>query len=162
MRSNQLYALTLDVITDKNIQQAIFEASSCLVIPGAIRSLADKKVHYPLPVYSNYGELLNDPHAPYYGFYQGDEDTRRKPAYHNGTAWNWPFPSFPEAMLHIYGDKAKPTVKSLLHSSRVLFDTGALQQLPEVMDGSAPHNPRGCDSQAWSVTELLCSKICEG
>ena len=28
-------------------------------------------------------------------------------------------------------------------------------QLPEVMDGAAPHKPRGCDAQAWSVTEAL-------
>ncbi|WDE99235.1 amylo-alpha-1,6-glucosidase [Lentisphaera profundi] len=155
LRSNQLFAVTLDVIEDKETQQAIFESSSCLLIPGAIRSLADKQNDYPLPVYSTYGELLNNPDNPYFHHYEGDEDTKRKPAYHNGTAWNWPFPSYPEAMLKIYGKEAIPTAKSLLYSSRVLFNTGALEQIPEVMDGSAPHTPRGCDSQAWSVTELL-------
>ena len=98
---------------------------------------------------------MNNPDNPYFHHYEGDEDTKRKPAYHNGTAWNWPFPSYPEAMLKIYGKDAIPTAKSLLYSSRVLFNTGALEQIPEVMDGSAPHTPRGCDSQAWSVTELL-------
>ncbi|MDD7985347.1 amylo-alpha-1,6-glucosidase [Lentisphaera marina] len=155
LRSNQLFAITLDVIQDKDMQQAIFESSSCLLIPGAIRSLADRNNDFPLPVYSNYGELLNNPQNPYFHHYEGDEDTRRKPAYHNGTAWNWPFPSYPEAMLKIYGEEAIPTVKSLLYSSRILFNTGALEQIPEVMDGSAPHTPRGCDAQAWSVTELL-------
>lgn len=58
-------------------------------------------------------------------------------------------------MLKIYGEEAIPTVKSLLYSSRILFNTGALEQIPEVMDGSAPHTPRGCDAQAWSVTELI-------
>jgi starch synthase (maltosyl-transferring) len=28
-------------------------------------------------------------------------------------------------------------------------------QLPEIFDGDAPHTPRGCDAQAWSVSELL-------
>ena len=155
LRSNQLFAITLDVIQDIEMQKAIFESSSCLLIPGAIRSLADRKNAFPLPVYSNYGKLLNNPENPYFHHYEGDEDTRRKPAYHNGTAWNWPFPSYPEAMLKIYGEEAIPTVKSLLYSSRILFNTGALEQIPEVMDGSAPHTPRGCDAQAWSVTELI-------
>ncbi|EDM26540.1 glycogen debranching enzyme/alpha-amylase [Lentisphaera araneosa HTCC2155] len=155
LRSNQLFAITLDVIQDIEMQKAIFESSSCLLIPGAIRSLADRKNEFPLPVYSNYGKLLNNPENPYFHHYEGDEDTRRKPAYHNGTAWNWPFPSYPEAMLKIYGEEAIPTVKSLLYSSRILFNTGAVEQIPEVMDGSAPHTPRGCDAQAWSVTELI-------
>ena len=30
-----------------------------------------------------------------------------------------------------------------------------LGQLPEILDGDAPHTPRGCDAQAWSVTEAL-------
>ena len=48
----------------------------------------------PLPVYGNDGELLNNPVEPYWPRYEGDEDTRRKPAYHNGTAWTWTFPTF--------------------------------------------------------------------
>jgi glycogen debranching enzyme len=28
-------------------------------------------------------------------------------------------------------------------------------QLPEILDGDAPHLARGCDAQAWSVTETL-------
>jgi glycogen debranching enzyme len=27
--------------------------------------------------------------------------------------------------------------------------------LPEIADGDAPHTPRGCPAQAWSVAELL-------
>jgi glycogen debranching enzyme len=32
---------------------------------------------------------------------------------------------------------------------------GCLGQLPEILDGDAPHQPRGCDAQAWSVLEAL-------
>jgi glycogen debranching enzyme len=30
-----------------------------------------------------------------------------------------------------------------------------LGQLPEIFDGDAPHSPRGCIAQAWSVAEFL-------
>jgi glycogen debranching enzyme len=30
-----------------------------------------------------------------------------------------------------------------------------LGQLPEILDGDAPHQARGCDAQAWSVLEAL-------
>ena len=32
---------------------------------------------------------------------------------------------------------------------------GCSGQLPEVVDGDAPHQQRGCDAQAWSVSEAL-------
>ena len=32
---------------------------------------------------------------------------------------------------------------------------GCVGQLPEILDGDAPHLPRGCDAQAWSITEVL-------
>jgi glycogen debranching enzyme len=32
---------------------------------------------------------------------------------------------------------------------------GCLGQLPEILDGDAPHQPRGCDAQAWSALEAL-------
>jgi predicted glycogen debranching enzyme len=93
VRSNQLFAITLGAVKDKNLCEKIIIESEQLLIPGAIRSLADLPVTHPLPVFRN-GELLNDPDNPYFGNYTGDEDTRRKVAYHNGTAWTWPFPSF--------------------------------------------------------------------
>ncbi len=30
-----------------------------------------------------------------------------------------------------------------------------LGQVSEIFDGDAPHTPRGCVAQAWSVSELL-------
>ena len=36
-----------------------------------------------------------------------------------------------------------------------LLLTHCLGQLPEILDGDAPHTARGCDAQAWSVTEAL-------
>jgi glycogen debranching enzyme len=32
---------------------------------------------------------------------------------------------------------------------------GGLGQISEIVDAEAPHKPRGCIAQAWSVAELL-------
>jgi len=106
-----------------------------------------------LPVYRD-GELLNDPINPYFGNYNGDEDTRRKAAYHNGTAWTWPFPSYAEALLTTYGIEAINTARSILLSSEMIIDEGSILQVPEIIDGDFPHNLKGCGAQAWGVTEL--------
>jgi starch synthase (maltosyl-transferring) len=51
------------------------------------------------------------------GVYAGDEDTRRKPAYHNGTAWTWVFPSFCEAWADCFGPGEVETALAWLASS---------------------------------------------
>ena len=153
LRPNQLFALTLGAVDDKQIAREVLNACEGLLVPGGVRSLADQPVEHPLPV-SRDGELLNDPGAPYWGRYEGDEDTCRKPGYHNGTVWNWPFPSYAEALYLTYGDEVLGAARSILASAVVPFNEGCLGQLPEVMDGDAPHTERGCGAQAWSVTEL--------
>jgi predicted glycogen debranching enzyme len=153
LRSNQLLAITLGAIEDKKVAKGILRACSVLVAPGTIRSLAKRKVKTPLSIYEN-GTLLNDPHNPYWGHYEGDEDTRRKPAYHNGTCWGWVFPLYPEALYITYGDAAKQTALSILSSVEVKLNTDCICQLAEVADGDAPHTVRGCPAQAWSVTEV--------
>ncbi|MBT3294574.1 MAG: glycogen debranching protein [Verrucomicrobia bacterium] len=153
VRSNQLLAVTLGAVTDRALCESILQACEQLLVPGAIRSLADRPVRYALPVHRD-GTLLNDPHHPYCGQYRGDEDTRRKPAYHNGTAWTWPFPSYAEALFQIHGAAARDSAVALLLSSDLLLKRGCIGQIPEVLDGAAPHADRGCGAQAWGVTEL--------
>jgi starch synthase (maltosyl-transferring) len=153
LRSNQLLAVTLGAVTDPALCKSIVEACEQLLIPGAIRSLADRPVKHPAPVYGN-GQLLNDPQNPYWGHYDGDEDTRRKPAYHNGTAWTWPFPSYAEALVMVHGEKARATALAILGSASDVINHGCLRQSPEVLDGNTPHTQRGCGAQAWGVTEL--------
>lgn len=153
LRPNQLLALTLGAVTDLAVGRNILTACSELLVPGAIRSLADRPVEFPLPIQRD-GRLLNDPLRPYWGRYEGDEDTRRKPAYHNGTAWTWLFPSFPEAWLQVYGPPGEEAALAWLSSSLRLINAGCLGQIPEILDGDYPHRQRGCDAQAWGVTEL--------
>ncbi|WP_372846144.1 amylo-alpha-1,6-glucosidase [Pontiella sp.] len=153
LRSNQLLAVTLGAVSDKTLCKNILEACEQLLIPGAIRSLADRPVQHPCPVHNN-GHLLNDPKNPYWGHYSGDEDTRRKPAYHNGTAWTWPFPSYAEALAMVHGEAARDTALAILGSASDVLNHGCLRQSPEVIDGNTPHTQRGCGAQAWGVTEL--------
>ena len=154
LRPNQLLAVTLGALRDRETEKAIVRACECLLVPGAIRSLADRPVKADMSVVRD-GVLLNDPHRPYQGRYIGDEDTRRKPAYHNGTAWTWQFPLYVEALVKVYGAEARDAGLSLLGSSVELLNQGALGHLPEICDGDAPHTPRGCSAQAWGMTELL-------
>ncbi|HJO94990.1 MAG TPA: amylo-alpha-1,6-glucosidase [Victivallales bacterium] len=153
IRPNQLFALTLDVIDDLELGASILEICYELIIPGAIRSLADRKTIYKMSITDN-GKLLNDPDNPYFGEYTGVENVTRKPAYHNGTAWTWPFPSYCEAYMKIYGPQGKEHAISVLSSSSQLFESGCIEHLPEILDGNFPHREKGCDAQAWGVTEF--------
>lgn len=154
LRPNQLLAITLGAVSDFALCEQILSACDELLVPGAIRSLADRGVNRPLEV-KHHGALLNDPHNPYKGIYAGDEDTKRKPAYHNGTAWTWLFPSFCEAWAMTYGNKAKYSALSLLSSSTQLIIYGCTGHVPEIVDGDYPHKARGCDAQAWGASEIL-------
>lgn len=154
LRCNQLLAVSLGAVTEPDTVRRVLDACQCLLVPGAIRSLADRPVRRPLEIRHG-GRLLNDPRRPYQGRYEGDEDTRRKPAYHNGTAWTWPFPAFCEAWARVYGEAGRKTALAWLASGVHLLETGCLGQVPEILDGDHPHRQRGCDAQAWGVSELL-------
>jgi predicted glycogen debranching enzyme len=154
LRPNQLLAVTLGAVTTPGIVQTILRACQCLLVPGAIRSLADRPVVVPLAVERD-GTLLNNPKAPYWGRYLGDEDTCRKPAYHNGTAWTWPFPLFCEAWVACYGASGRDAALAWLSSSVTVINSHCVGHVPEILDGDAPHHQRGCDAQAWGVSELL-------
>ncbi|MBF0467532.1 MAG: glycogen debranching enzyme N-terminal domain-containing protein [Desulfamplus sp.] len=175
LRPNQLFLITLGLLqfeTARGEKMSIKTLESCmeLLVPGAIRSLADRELAVPLHIYhtdpaSGEGSaLLKDPYHPYSGIYKGDEDTKRKPAYHNGTAWTWPFPVFCEAWAEVFGENRKEkmnsnegieTARSWLGSSVALLRKGAAGYIPEILDGDAPHTPRGCDAQAWGSSELV-------
>jgi predicted glycogen debranching enzyme len=157
LRSNYLFAVSLGLITGDRAKRCVEAALKFLVVPGALRSLAPLPVSVPLPIYGNDGRLLNNPAEPYCGRYEGDEDTRRKPAYHNGTAWTWTFPVFCEALARAwdFSPEAVAAAKAYLGSVEQLLNKGCLGQVPEILDGDAPHRQRGCDAQAWGITEAL-------
>ncbi len=157
LRSNCLFAVSLGLLSGARAQRCVAAAARHLVVPGALRTLAPLPVSPPLPIYDRNGRLLNIPSEPYRGRYEGDEDTSRKLAYHNGTAWAWTFPIFCEALARAWDNspQALSAARAYLGSmDRALLD-GCIGQLPEIVDGDAPHTQRGCDAQAWSATEAL-------
>jgi len=157
LRNNCLFLVSLGLITGERARRCVEAAQRYLLIPGALRSLAPLPVAVPLPVHGNHGGLLNDPLRPYWGRYEGDEDTRRKPAYHNGTGWTWTFPTFCEALVLAW-EKSPESIaaaRAYLGSVDRLMNEGCIGQIPENVDGDAPHVQRGCDAQAWGVTEVL-------
>jgi starch synthase (maltosyl-transferring) len=157
LRSNCLFAVSLGLVTGDRAKRCVAAAQKYLVVPGALRSLAPLPVSVPLAIYSNDGRLINNPPEPYWPRYEGDEDTRRKPAYHNGTAWTWTFPVFCEALALAWDSapEAVAAAQAYLGSSEKILNEGCLGQIPEILDGDAPHLQRGCDAQAWGVTEAL-------
>ncbi len=157
LRGNCLFAVSLGLATGECAKRCVESAQKYLLVPGALRSLAPLPVSIPLPVYGNDGRLLNNPIEPYWPRYEGDEDTRRKPAYHSGTAWTWTFPVFCEALARAwdFAPEAVVAARAYLGSMEQLMNEGCLGQIPEILDGDAPHTQRGCDAQAWGVTEAL-------
>ena len=157
LRPNQLFLVSLGLVKGERARSAVAAAQRHLLVPGALRSLASLPVAAPLAIRGADGRLLNDPQRPYWGRYEGDEDTRRKPAYHNGTAWVWLLPSFCEALAAAWDHApvAVAAARALLGSLEGPLAEGCVGQLPELLEGDAPHAQRGCDAQAWSVTEAL-------
>ncbi len=157
LRCNYLFAIAFGFVGGARAQRAVDAAWRHLLVPGGLRTLAPLPVWPPLANRGADGRLLNNPDQPYWGSYEGDEDTRRKPAYHNGTAWVWMLPTGCEALAKAWNcaPGAVAAAKACLGSLEQLLLTGCLGQLPEILDGDAPHQARGCDAQAWSVLEAL-------
>jgi hypothetical protein len=54
-----------------------------------------------------------------------------------------------------YGPDGRDAALAWLSSSILLIDRYCVGHVPEILDGHAPHHQRGCDAQAWGVSELL-------
>ena len=83
----------------------------------------------------------------------------RDGAYHQGTVWPWLLGPFVEAWVRVRGGtrvacRPKPGVGSSIRSCEHL-DTAGVGHVSEIADADAPHEPRGCPFQAWSVAEAL-------
>ena len=89
----------------------------------------------------------------YRGRYEGNA-VERDLAYHQGTVWSWLMGPFITAFVRTGGSRSEAMgfLRPLLTTH--LGDAG-IGTISEIFDGDAPHLPRGCISQAWSVGEIL-------
>ncbi|MCC3404801.1 MAG: glycogen debranching enzyme family protein [Microcoleus sp. PH2017_10_PVI_O_A] len=95
---------------------------------------------------------LSPQHPQYRGTYGGDQ-LQRDSAYHQGTVWGWPIGAFVLAHLHVYKDPAQ--AREFLEPMSHHITAGGVGSLGEIFEGDAPHSPRGCTAQAWTVAEVL-------
>jgi len=88
----------------------------------------------------------------YRGDYQGGP-WQRDGCYHQGPVWAWLLGAYAEAHYRVYGDRA--AALALLHPIEDHLRDAGLGTISEILEGDAPHLPRGCVAQAWSVAEVL-------
>jgi predicted glycogen debranching enzyme len=135
MRPNQIFAVSLpDTPLDASKRRAVVDAvGAALLTSHGLRSLQPGDREYR-------GRMTGDRRC-------------RDGAYHQGTVWTWLLPHYALAHYRAYGDRA--AALALLSPFGELMQGMALGTLPEVADGDAPHTPRGCFAQAWTVAETL-------
>ncbi|MEG3846980.1 amylo-alpha-1,6-glucosidase [Microcoleus sp. herbarium19] len=95
---------------------------------------------------------LSPEHPQYRGEYGGDQ-LQRDRAYHQGTVWGWPIGAFVLAHLDVYKNPAQ--AREFLAPMAHHLLAGGVGSLGEIFEGDAPHSPRGCTAQAWTVAEVL-------
>ncbi len=93
--------------------------------------------------------------------YEGGQVSRDS-AYHEGTVWPWLLGPFVTAYVRANGTtpEARERGHQMLRGIESHLLEAGLGQISEIFDGDAPHLPRGCFAQAWSVAEIL-RALCE-
>ncbi len=100
---------------------------------------------------------LETGHPDYVGRYAGGVRARDA-AYHQGTVWPWLMGPFVEAWVKVRGNTpaAKLSARNrFIAPLRDHLQRAGLGHVSEIADGDAPHTPRGCPFQAWSLAELI-------
>jgi len=139
VRPNQVFALSLpgELLSFQKRESILKVIEEQLLTPYGLRSLSPRE-------------------PGYCGVYEGGPRSRDG-AYHQGTVWAWLMGPYISAVWNVRGKAAetKRYAAGLLEKLEAhLFEAG-LNTVSEIFDGDAPHRPRGCISQAWSVSELL-------
>jgi glycogen debranching enzyme len=92
----------------------------------------------------------------YAGRYEGGPESRDA-VYHQGTVWAWLLGPFITAYVKAHGrsPESKQQAGAWLAPLGEHLKEAGLGHVSEIFDGDAPHTPRGCIAQAWSVAEIL-------
>lgn len=140
IRPNQIYAVSLpfSLLPEEQEKAVVALVEKELFVGCGLRSLAPD-------------------HPDYHGIYCGAL-AKRDAAYHQGTAWGFLLGGFFSAYMkvnHHSSSAAENAIHMLEPVRKHLSDSGSIGSISEIFDGDAPHNPRGCYAQAWSVGEVL-------
>lgn len=139
IRPNQIFALSLcdELVTKEQAAAIIHVVREHLLTPVGLRTLSPKDSRY----------------CPHYDGGVVERDS----AYHQGTVWPFLLGPFITAWLAVCGKtaRAKAQARSFLNGLEAHLGEACVGQVSEIFDGDAPHYPRGCPAQAWSVAEPL-------
>jgi predicted glycogen debranching enzyme len=139
LRPNQIFAVSLrhTMLPDDRARRVVDVVERELLTPLGLRSLSPRDPQY----------------RPRYEGGVSDRDS----AYHQGTVWPWLMGPFITAYMKVNNrsSKARARAAQWLHAFGEHMRTAGLGHVSEIADGEAPHHPRGCIAQAWSVAELL-------
>ena len=139
LRPNQLYAISLvdELVPHDRAQQILRLVKEQLLTPVGLRTLSSTDSRYRAR-------------------YEGGV-LERDSAYHQGTVWPFLLGSFVTAWIKVYGKNATvlKQARSFLDGIDTHVKEACLGQVSEIFDAEAPHAPRGCYAQAWSVAEPL-------
>lgn len=92
----------------------------------------------------------------YHGRCAGDQ-LARDMAYHQGTVWPWLIGPFISGYVRTHQNtpEARAQARLFLVPFAEHLHKAGISSISEIADGDAPHSPRGCIAQAWSVAEVL-------
>jgi predicted glycogen debranching enzyme len=137
IRPNQLFAISLPfpLFDDARAEEILGVCEAQLLTPVGLRTLSPTDPRYR-------SRLAGDQHS-------------RDTAYHQGTVWPWLLGPYIDALLRYRGDAGVASARTLIANMFTHLGEAGLGTIGEVFDGEAPHAPRGCIAQAWSVGEVL-------
>jgi predicted glycogen debranching enzyme len=137
VRPNQIFAVSLPhaiLTATARTRKVVERVEAELLTPLGLRSLSPPDANYR-PIYIG---------SPF------ERDT----AYHQGTVWAWLVGGFADARRRVFPDDEK-RVEEILSVFKTHLSQAGCGQISEIFDADAPHEPRGCPAQAWSVAEVL-------
>ncbi len=135
VRPNQLFAISLPfpLIDGEKAGDVLKIVTEKLYTPVGLRSLSP-----------------DDPR--YIGIYAGDP-YKRDSSYHQGAVWSWLLGPYVDALVKVMGHELE--VRAVVDTFQQHLKEACIGSVPEILDGDAPHHPKGCVAQAWGVAEIL-------
>ncbi|MCD9186423.1 MAG: amylo-alpha-1,6-glucosidase [Pyrinomonadaceae bacterium] len=137
IRPNQIFAVSLKnaILTDREkIKKLVETVENKLLTPVGMRSLSAENTSY-CPIYIG---------SPF----------QRDSCYHQGTVWGWLIGGFIDAYRKAFPEN-EAKIEEILKGFEAHLAEAGIGQISEIFDADAPHRPRGCFAQAWSVAEVL-------
>ena len=139
LRPNQIFglALTKGLLSREQAKRVVKVVEEQLMTPVGLRTLAPGDQRY----------------RPRYEGSVADRDG----AYHQGTVWPFLLGPFVTAWVSTHGGTtvARRKARKFFTGIEQHLREACLGQVSEIFDAEAPHAPRGCVAQAWSVAEIL-------